>query len=88
MEEKEFRQKLILINRKKLTIDNVLNIDGLDEDYVEISFDTGKILIEGNALKIEELSGEKKEVTIVGSIDTIAYKSNNKVTSFITRRKK
>ena len=88
MEEKDCKQKLVLLNRRRLTVDNVINIDGLDKDYVELSSDAGKIIIEGTELKIEELNQERKDVTIVGTVDSITYKNNNKSTTFISRRKK
>ena len=85
MEEKNYKQKLLLSDRKRLSIDAVINVDALGDDYVELNSDAGKIIIEGSELKIEELNQEKRTVSIVGSICSIIYKSDKKSTSFISR---
>ena len=85
MEQKDIKQKLMLTDRRELTIDAVCNVESLGEDFVEISSDTGKIIIEGAGLKIAELNQEKRTVHISGKIDSILYKNERKSKPFLSR---
>ena len=85
MEEKVIKQRLVLIDRRTLTVDGVTNIEALGDDYVEVDSDAGKIIIEGENLKIEELNKEQKAVSVVGLINNICYKNIKRKDSFISR---
>lgn len=82
------KQMLVLENRKKLTIDGVLNIDSFDDDYLEISTTLGKMVIEGNELKIEELRQENTKILISGDVSGIFYKENRIKKGFFSGSKK
>ena len=82
------KQMLVLENRKKLTIDGVLNIDSFDDDYLEISTSLGKMVIEGKDLKIEELRQENTKILISGEISGIFYKENRIKKGFFCSIKK
>ena len=85
MEEKEIKQSLMLINRRRLSIDAVTNIEALGDDYVEVTSDAGRILIEGEGLRIEELNRAQRTVNVVGLINNISYKNIKRNDSFISR---
>jgi len=74
MENSNKNQTVILENRKKLTIDCVINVDSFNEDYLEISTEFGGIAIEGRELKIEELRQENGKILISGIISGVFYK--------------
>lgn len=82
------KQMLVLENRKKLTIDGVLNIDSFDDDYLEISTTLGKMVIEGKELKIEELRQENTKILISGEVSGIFYKENRIKKGFFSGFKK
>ena len=86
MEQNILKQKLYLTDRRELTVDNVENVDALGEDYVEITSDAGKMIIEGENLKIEELNREKRTLRIKGKIDGITYMSDKKTRSIFSKR--
>ena len=88
MDKTEYKQRLLLTDRRSLSIDSVTNIDALGDDYVELSSDAGKITVEGNELKIEELNHEKRTVSIIGHIDAITYKNEKRASSFFSRFRK
>ena len=46
------KQSVLLTNRKKLTIDNVKNVIGFDESYVALHTELGKMIVDGEDLKI------------------------------------
>ena len=74
MENNNKNQTIILENKKKLTIDSVLNVDSFNEDYLEISTELGGIAVEGKDLKIEELRQENGRILISGIISGVFYK--------------
>lgn len=76
MENVSKNQSVVLENKKKLTIDSVVNVESFSDDYLEISTELGRISVEGKALKIEELRQENGKILITGEIDGIFYKES------------
>ncbi|MBR2465644.1 MAG: YabP/YqfC family sporulation protein [Clostridia bacterium] len=68
------RGKVTLTDRKTLVIDGVQNVLNFDETYASVSTSLGEVGIEGEDLKIENLSKEKNEVTVCGKISAFYYK--------------
>ncbi len=68
------RGKITVIDRKSITLDGVKNVLGFDEGYIAISTELGEVHIEGEGLKIENLSKEKGEILITGMLYAIYYK--------------
>ena len=79
------RQTVVLENRKKLTVDSVINVEAFTEDYLEIYTELGKICIEGRELKIEELRQDTGKIFISGDIDGIFYGENKQPKGFFGR---
>jgi sporulation protein YabP len=75
MENGENKQLVLLENRKKLTIDNVMNVDSFTEDYLEITTKLGDITVEGENLKIEELRQDEGKILITGTVNGFFYKA-------------
>ena len=88
MDKIEANQRVTLINRRELTIDSVKNVDALGEDFVDLTTDAGKITVEGDGLKIEELNQERHFIIICGYIDSIAYINEKKTSSLFKKRNK
>ena len=74
MENLDLKQIIILENRKKLSVDNVINVDSFSEDYLELTTGGGPIGVEGENMKIEELSGDGGKIIITGEISGVFYK--------------
>ena len=69
MQKEEFRHtNLNVKERNSLTLNGVSNIIGFDEGYVTLATTDGKIIIEGEGLKIESLSKQGGEINISGKI--------------------
>ena len=60
-------------SRNNLSLDGVCNIIGFDENYVTLATAEGKIVIEGENLKIESLTRDAGEVCISGKILSVTY---------------
>ena len=74
MQEKTLKHTSLCIReRTSVTIDGVENVLGFDESYVSLMTVVGKIAIEGQGLKIESLSKENGEISVVGKIDGVFY---------------
>ncbi len=69
--------KITVVDRKSMTLDGVENVLGFDEGYVAISTSLGDVHIEGEGLKIENLSKEKGEILISGRPSAIYYKEKS-----------
>lgn len=74
MSEKSLKHSSILIKeRKDVSVDGVENVIGFDEFYVSLSTVAGKIVIEGQGLKIESLCKDTGEILISGKISGVFY---------------
>ncbi len=79
------KQTLILKNRESLTIDGVDDVLAFSEEYLELSSNLGTIFVEGEGLKIEELSRETSVVSIKGHISGVFYKEGKAEKGFFAR---
>lgn len=64
---------ILIENRKKLVIDGVINIEGLDDEDVTLLINEGKINVEGKGLKIESLNADNGQIIIYGEINGVFY---------------
>ena len=72
----ESRQKLVLIDRKELSIGGVNNVVGFDSERIELNSRLGGIEINGSDLKIAALNLNEGKIAISGMIDAIIYGKN------------
>ena len=85
MEEKEFCGTVNITNRKSIEIDGVESINGFDAGYVALSTKLGKTIIEGQNLKVENMSKENGSIYITGKIDSVFF-AEQKPHSSIAKR--
>ena len=66
-------QELILKDRKNLILNGVINI--LDFSDIELTIETvcGIVVVEGEEMRIENLSKDEQVVNVVGKIDGLYY---------------
>ncbi len=70
---------LVLENREKLTVTCCIEVTSFNENEVILLTNDSKILIKGLTLKVEEVSKQSGDVTIMGeSIDSIIYSKHQK----------
>ncbi len=78
---------LILDNRSVLTLTGVTDVQGFDEQTVNLVTDVGALVVKGEALHINKLNLESKDVQIDGKINSLQYmgQSNKSIKSKLFR---
>lgn len=70
--EKEI-QTVFLEQRESLRISGVLDVDAFDGQGILLETTEGMLHVKGNGLKVQSLSEEKKELEVLGRIDSLAF---------------
>lgn len=77
MEENVAREKkrgsLTLSDRASLTLDGVAYVESFADEVLTLVCEAGRLTVEGEGLKIEDLSGETGCIRITGRIDGLFY---------------
>ena len=74
MAKDEIKHTMLSVKeRNSITLNGVCNVVGFDESYVTLATSDGKIIIEGEGLKIESLSKQGGEINISGKISGVFY---------------
>ncbi len=78
-------QELILKDRKTLVLNGVINV--LDFSDLEMTIETvcGIIVIEGEEMKIENLSKDDRIINVVGKIDGFYYQKQREKKGFFSK---
>jgi len=76
---------LTLDNRKVLSLNGVLDVQGFDEETVNIVTTLGMLIVKGNSLHISKLSLETSEVIIDGEISSMHYLAGSEKKGFMAR---
>ena len=66
-------QRISVIDRKNVEIDNVSSVRAFDEDGVLLETPLGKISVEGKELKIENFEKSSAKILISGNIIGVFY---------------
>lgn len=64
---------ITLHDRTSLHMDGVSEVLSLDSDFVSVMTTLGKVEIEGDGLRVLDLSSESGKLSLVGRIDGIYY---------------
>ncbi len=86
MSEKVLKHTSLLIKeRSSVEVDGVESVLGFDESYVAFDTVAGKIIVEGQGLKIENLSKERGEILISGKINGVFYEEKKSRDGLLAR---
>lgn len=66
-------QNLILENRKKLSISGVLDVLSFDDQIVILDTNLGILTVKGEDIRINKLSIDTSDISIEGTINSLAY---------------
>ena len=77
--ENEVQHSLSLVNRERLSVTGVNDVDAFNEQEILVICDCGELNIKGELLHVEELSLESGFLTVSGKISSISY--SEKITS-------
>ena len=72
------RSNLVLENRKKLTINGVIEVINFNENQILLNTDVGTMVIKGQQLKMNKLDVQNGDVVITGKVDAFIY-TNDKI---------
>jgi len=72
------KSNLVLENRKKLTINGVIEVINFNENQILLNTDVGTMIIKGKELKMNKLDVQNGDVIITGKVDSFVY-TNDKV---------
>lgn len=84
MDNKLIHNELTIKDKNRLSCNGVINILGFDPSYISVETDGGRIVIEGENLKIESLEKDSGRMYIVGKITGVYY-SEEKAKKAFTR---
>ena len=82
------KSNLMLENRKKLTINGVIEVINFNEDQILLNTDLGTMIIKGQELRMNKLDVQNGDVLITGKVDSFVYtsdKSKAKKDSILSR---
>lgn len=82
------RSNLMLENRKKLTINGVIEVINFNENQILLNTDVGTMIIKGQDLRMNKLDVQNGDVLITGKVDSFVYtndKSKVKKDSIVSR---
>ena len=71
--------KLFLQNRGNVSITGVTDVVSFDESQVILDTDMGLLTLKGKDLHVSRLTIEKGEVDVEGTVDSLAYSSNESI---------
>ena len=83
----DFPHKLTLNERQKLTMTGVSEVVSFDETSVVLHTDLGALIVEGQELKLKNLSPDGGQVAIEGSISGLYYEEPRQSRSFWGRKR-
>ncbi len=72
-EPQPFPHQIILSDRRTLTVTGVTDIDTFDDTAVVLKTSLGILTINGMALQVKHANVETGDLSVEGTIDTIAY---------------
>ena len=75
---KKTKQVLLIEDRKRVELNDVESILSFEEEYITLLTSSGKIQIEGEGMRIIDLSKETGHISIVGKVDSILYGGEDK----------
>ena len=73
MEQEHRPHKLTLDERSRLTMTGVTEVLSFDENVVVLGTELGKLLVQGQELKLKALSLEGGQVAVEGRISALDY---------------
>ena len=73
MKIEDKKSNLSLENRKKLTINGVIEVINFNESQILLNTDVGTMIIRGQELKMNKLDVQNGDVVIAGKLDSFVY---------------
>ena len=84
-EQLHLPHKLTLNERKTLTMNGVSEVVSFDEDCVVLRTELGTLVVQGQELKLRQLTLEGGNVAVEGQIDSLVYEQTRQTGSVLRR---
>ena len=75
---KKTKQVLLIEDRRRVELNDVEAILSFEDDYITLMTSSGKLVIEGNDMKIVDLSKDTGRVSITGMVISVLYAEEGK----------
>lgn len=72
------QQRVILENRSKMTVSQVVDVDAFDEETLWANLEDGAVEVSGSGLHIEKLDLAEGVLVVTGTIGSFAYVEGKK----------
>ncbi len=76
MSEGQLPHKLILDERKRLTMTGVTEVVSFDESTVVLKTEMGTLVVHGQQLQLKDLSAEGGQVAVEGDVAALVYQQS------------
>lgn len=73
MAEERLAHKVVLNERKNLTMTGVAEVLSFEEDLVVLKTSLGTLLVQGRGLKLKTLSPDGGQVAVEGTVSAMSY---------------
>ena len=78
--------RFLWTTEKKLTVTGVTGVDGMDGKEVEISLESGKLVVRGEGLTVSKLDTDTGNLTVTAqNISSLVYGDKNKAGKGLAR---
>ena len=74
------KQRLILTDKCDLEVDGVDGILAFDDGYVAVALRDGALVVEGEGLKVDNLSKAEGKIHIIGAVSALSFSDGSKRT--------
>ncbi len=69
----EKKSSMMLENRKKLSLNGIIEVISFDEEKILLNTCLGTLTIKGKELKMNKLDVQNGDISIAGTVDSFAY---------------
>ncbi len=74
----KWRHQVTLVDREELSVEGVENLGSFDEKEVVMETGQGVLTVRGEGLNIKQLNLEKGNITVEGTVKSIAYEDETR----------
>ncbi|MBR2343537.1 MAG: YabP/YqfC family sporulation protein [Clostridia bacterium] len=67
------KHSVSIVERRRAELDGILGILAFDDGYISLDTSLGKLVIEGEGLRVENLSKESGKILLVGTVNSLYY---------------
>lgn len=85
MEERQLPHKLVLNQRKELTLTGVTEVVSFEDSAVVLRTSLGILVVQGRELQLKTLSPEGGQVTVEGTVSALSYQEPRSGGSWLRR---